>query len=148
MEKDRLSEPTVNEDIFVLGKAGRIEPADLDPTQESYTWRHKLPAEQQTYDEFAEDTPVKILRSTPHGTFFLVPVKCLARVNAEIIEGRPIDCSVSADGIILADNEEFADIEQGYFLSGDPLPGHETEETIAFAKVPAQLGRVGFEAAA
>ena len=147
MEKDKynISEATISKDVFELGKAGCVEPADLD-TEELYTWRRKLPAEQQTDDQYAEDITVRVLHSSPHDTYFLVPIECLAKIDEEIIAGRPIDCIVSPDGIILNDNEDVADVEQGYFLSGEPLPGYETQESIVIAKVPVDVGRISLQA--
>lgn len=142
--KNTLSEAIISKDIFELGMTGCVEPADLD-TQELYTWRRKLPAEQQTDDQFAEDISVRVIKSSPHGTYFSVAVECLANVDYEIVAGRPIDCAVSPDGIVLNNNENVADIEQGYFLSGDPLPGYETKESIVFAKVPVAVGRISLE---
>lgn len=148
MEKDknRTFESFVDQTVFELGKSGRIEPADLNCDDFCiYTWRRQLPPEEQTEDMFAEDVPVNVIKVSPSETYFMVPVECLSRQGDEIVAGHRIFCKVTPDGIVLNKDPRSPNVEHGYFLQGEALPGFDSLESSVMSKVPAALGRIGLE---
>lgn len=148
MEKDRnrTFESFVNRSSFELGKTGRIEPADLNCDDFCiYTWRRQLPTDKQTEEMFAEDIPINVIKVSSAETYFMVPVECLALKSDEITAGNTIFCKVTPDGIVLNKDPRSPNVEHGYFLQGEALPGFDSFESSVMSIVPAALGRIASE---